>query len=269
MKRFRKALLAAGCVLVLAAGAFYWLSRGLPGTNSLRKQLWTHYVPKGRSAWVPLWAISAKLQTAVVVWEDPFFYDHHGFSFDEMWAAFQQDVRTRSYDRGGSTITQQVAKNLFLTPEKTMRRKLREAILTRRLEQALSKDEILEVYLNIAEWGDGIEGAEAASRHYFHKPAADLTWAEAALLAGILPNPHRFNPATAPAQALRHRQRVLMKLLLDEDLTREEFREAITAPCCVWSGGPEADPSRGGKGAGRPMKPSASPSLCLLGRPRP
>ncbi len=233
MKRLRNASLAAGCLAALAAGAYCWLSSGLPASAGLRTQLFKHYVPKGQSAWVPLWAISPRLRTAVVIWEDPLFYAHRGFDYEEIWAALKHNLRARSYRRGGSTITQQVAKNVFLSPERTMRRKFKEAIVTRRLESALSKDEILEVYLNVAEWGDGIEGAEAASRRYFQKSAQDLSWAEAALLAGILQNPHRFNPLVARAQALQLRQKVLMKLFLDDDLSPEEFREALAAPWCT------------------------------------
>lgn len=131
--------------------------------------------------------------------------------------------------RGGSTITQQVAKNLFLSPEKTLRRKVREALLAWQLERTLTKQQILEIYLNIADWGDGITGAEAASRLYFAKSAEGLTWTEAALLAGMLPNPHRITPFRAPEQALQQRHQVLLKLLFYQELSPEEFHEADAA----------------------------------------
>jgi len=225
--------LSLGFLFLLLAGVVLWESRDLPGAGEIRSQLWSRYHPNGQATWMPLWAISPRLQTAVVTWEDPRFYFHRGFDYPEIWRAFLEDLRVGAYRRGGSTIPQQVAKNLFLSPERTLRRKLREAILTWRLERALSKDEILEIYLNIAEWGDGIVGAEAASRAYFGKSAEELTWPEAALLAAILPNPHRFNPFRAPQEAKRRRQLALMALVQNEDMTLEEFRQAIAAPCCT------------------------------------
>lgn len=228
-----KVVLTASVLSLVAGGIFLWESRDLPSTAELRAQLWSRYQPKGRATWMPLWAISPKLQTAVVVWEDPRFYFHHGFDYPEIWTALRQDIRAGGYRNGASTITQQVARNLFLSPEKTLRRKLREAILTRRLERALSKDEILEVYLNIADWGDGIAGAEAAARTYFSKSAGDLTWDEAALLAGILANPHRFNPYRAPEAAQRLQQAVLVRLAENERLTAQEFHQAVAASRAV------------------------------------
>jgi monofunctional biosynthetic peptidoglycan transglycosylase len=225
--------LVASLSLLALVSMILWESRDLPSTSELRGQLWTHYKSHGRATWVPLWAISPKLQAAVVVWEDPRFYFHHGFDYPRIWRALSTDLRVGTYRHGGSTLTQQVAKNLFLSPEKTLQRKLREAILTWRLERVLSKDEILEIYLNIAEWGDGIAGAEVASRAYFSKSAEQLTWPEAALLAAILRNPHRFSPLRAPQEAKRLRQVVLMKLIQNDDMTLEEFRQAVVASCCV------------------------------------
>jgi len=232
-KRMAGIALLASLPLLFLAAMILWESRDLPSAGELRGQLWTRYKPKGRATWVPLWAISPKLTVAVVQWEDPRFYFHHGFDYQGIGRAFWEDVEVRAYRTGGSTITQQVAKNLFLSPEKTLRRKLREAILTWRIERALSKDEILEIYLNIADWGDGVAGAEAASHVYFSKRAGELTWAEAALLAAILANPHRFSPFRAPHEAKQLRQLVLMRLAQEERMTLEEFRQAIAASCCT------------------------------------
>ncbi len=229
----KKFAVFAGATLLLLGGVAYRETRDLPTAAEVRSQLWTRYIPKGRSNWVPLWAISPKLQTAVLIWEDPRFYHHHGFDFGEIGRAFLEDAWAGRYRRGGSTITQQVAKNLFLSPEKSLRRKFKEAILARRLERTLTKDEILEIYLNIAQWGDAVAGAEAASRLYFSKSAADLSWAEAALLAGILPNPRRFSPIRAPEEAKRLRQVVLLKLLDSGQVTPQEYKEAASAP---WRG---------------------------------
>ncbi len=222
-------------VLLLAFCFWAWESRHLPSVEQIRTRTFSRYIPKGRGAWMPLWAISQKLQTAVVAWEDPLFYHHSGINLAEIGRSFWIDLRTRSYRRGASTISQQVARNLFLSQEKTLRRKFREVLLARRLERALSKAEILTIYLNVAEWGKGIVGAEAASHRYFGKPAADLQWSEAALLAGILPNPRSWNPCTDPARARDRRHAVLTKLLRMEKISRAEFESADATPvraCC-------------------------------------
>jgi len=232
MKWWTKLALAVGTVPLFAGAWLAWEARQLPNTEEIRTRLFAANAPKGQATWVPLWAISPKLQTAVLMWEDPSFYHHDGFDFTEIGRAAAENLRAGRYRRGASTITQQVARNLFLGPEKTLRRKVREAILARRLERALSKEEILVVYLNVAEWGDGIAGAEAASRRYFSKPAADLNWAEAALLAGILPIPRQRNPCKSVGQAVRARHAVLTKLLGSQSITPEEFQEADAAACC-------------------------------------
>lgn len=230
MKWRAKLAVVAASAVVLTAGWLAWESWSLPGTEEIRDKLFTQRAPLGQGTWVPLWAISPKLQSAVVLWEDPAFYHHSGLDYPEIARAVWTDLRTASYRRGASTITQQVAKNIFLGPEKTLRRKVREAILAGRLERALSKDEILTVYLNIAEWGDGIVGAEAASRRYFDKSVSDLNWTEAALLAGILPNPREWNPCKDPAHAVQERHAVLTKLLNTQSLTQQEFEAADSAP---------------------------------------
>lgn len=234
------ALAVSAAILAAAVGWLGWQARGLPATADIRARLFER-PPAGQRTWLPLWAISPRLQTAVVLWEDPAFFHHSGLSYREIVRAALIDLRSASYQRGASTITQQVARNLFLSSEKTLSRKFREAILARRIERALSKEDILTVYLNIAQWGEDIVGAEAASRRYFSKPASDLTWAEAALLAGILPNPRQWNPCANPEQALRQRHTVLTKLLASGDLTPQEFRIADAAPlsaACSSSGNP-------------------------------
>lgn len=230
MRWWAKSAAVVASVTVLATSWLAYAAWDLPSTDEIRARLFLGQTPKGQGTWVPLWAISPKLQSAVVLWEDPAFYHHSGLDYPEIARAAWIDLRAGSYRRGASTITQQVAKNLFLTSEKTMRRKLREAILAGRIERALSKEEILTVYLNIAEWGDGIIGAEAASRRYFDKSASDLDWAEAALLAGILPNPWQWNPCNDPARALQARHAVLTKLLSIESMSQHEFEAADAAP---------------------------------------
>lgn len=143
---------------------------------------------------VPYDSISIHARRAVVAGEDISFFSHDGFAMDEMWVAIGEALKGDRGLRGASTITQQVAKNLWLTPSRNPLRKIREAMLTRQLEEQLSKWRILEIYLNVAEFGPGIYGIEAASRHYFDKPAAELTENEAAQLAASLPRPGSWHP---------------------------------------------------------------------------
>ena len=146
--------------------------------------------------WVSYDAISAHLKRAVLVAEDISFFSHDGFEFGEIKLAVRQALKGERGLRGASTITQQLAKNLWLSPSRNPFRKVKEALLTRQLESNLSKKRILELYLNVAEFGPGIYGAEAASRHYFGVSASDLTETEAAQLAAALPRPSRWNPAS-------------------------------------------------------------------------
>ena len=141
--------------------------------------------------WVPYERISPWLKRAVIAAEDQKFLDHHGFDVEAMEKAYERNARHR-HVRGASTISQQLAKNLFLSPSRSYLRKLHEAMITVVLEHVLSKRRILEIYLNVVEWGSGIYGAEAASQHYFERPAEDLSRAEAARLASMLPSPRSY-----------------------------------------------------------------------------
>ncbi|HMD38352.1 MAG TPA: biosynthetic peptidoglycan transglycosylase [Candidatus Acidoferrum sp.] len=226
----RKLAIGSSLLALALASAFYWETRDLPGTEEIHDKFRDHTAPFGGKNWVPLSAIAPQLREAVVAGEDGSFYGHHGFDYDGLRAAFLEDLRTREFRRGGSTITQQVAKNVFLNPEKTLQRKFREAILTWRIERALSKDQILEVYLNVVDWGDGIAGAGSASHFYFSKAPRELTWSEAALLAAMLANPRRLNPVKAPSEALHLRNLLLLKLLVEQDMTPGEYQEASHSP---------------------------------------
>jgi monofunctional biosynthetic peptidoglycan transglycosylase len=139
--------------------------------------------------WAEYSRISANLKRAVVIAEDDAFWMHHGFDWKGIREAMEKNLTRRSLDVGGSTITQQLAKNLYFSPRKSITRKLQEAMVVWRLERALSKERLLEIYLNVVEWGEGVYGAEAAARRYFKKSAANLTRHEAATLAAMLPNP--------------------------------------------------------------------------------
>ena len=137
--------------------------------------------------WVSYARISQHLKRAVIVTEDSAYWRHDGVDYGQLRDAMETDWERGEFARGASTITQQLAKNLYLTPDKNPLRKVRELLITRRLEVALSKQRILEIYLNVIEWGDGIWGAEAAARRYFHKPAADLTPSEPDLALRVAP----------------------------------------------------------------------------------
>ena len=147
-----------------------------------------------KTAWVPLGSISPHLVKAVVVSEDAKFWSHNGFDFAAMRYAAQENFGAKKLKFGASTISQQLVKNLYLKPSKNFFRKAAEAILTWRLERTLPKRRILEIYLNVIEWGDGIFGIEQAARHYYGKSAADLSPEESSRLAVVLPNPRKLNP---------------------------------------------------------------------------
>lgn len=160
-------------------------------------------------SWAPLSRISSHLQRAVVVAEDASFFVHEGFDWEGIRDAALHNLEAGEMKRGGSTITQQLAKNLYLSSERSLLRKIREALITRSLEHHLTKERILELYLNVAEWGRGVYGAEAAARHHFGKSAADLTMSEAAWLAAILPSPQRYDPIRKTSALTRRHQRIL------------------------------------------------------------
>jgi monofunctional biosynthetic peptidoglycan transglycosylase len=166
-------------------------------------------VPRRDQRWVGYERISASLKRAVLVAEDDAFWQHDGVDLDQIKESLERDLERGRMVRGGSTITQQLAKNLYLSPSRNPVRKLKELIIARRLEAELSKRRILELYLNVVEWGDGIYGAEAAARAYFHKPASQLGPAEAALLAGALVNPRLLMPGRPTARLLA-RQRLIL-----------------------------------------------------------
>ena len=163
-----------------------------------------------RQRWVPYTQISNNLRRAVVVTEDSAFFDHEGIDIKELRASLEANWEEGRFRRGGSTITQQLAKNLYLSPSRNPVRKLKELLITRRLEAALTKRRILEIYLNVIEWGDGIFGAEAAARAYFGKPALALSPDEAALLAGAIINPREHSPAR-PTRRLLRRQQIIVR----------------------------------------------------------
>lgn len=155
-----------------------------------------------RHQWVPYERISVHLKRAVVAAEDARFLDHEGFDWEAIQKAMAKNERQGRVVAGASTISQQLAKNLFLSGERSWLRKAQEAVITGMLERIMSKRRILELYLNVAEWGDGIFGAEAAARYHFNIPAAQLGPEQAAWLAVILPSPRRYERARATPYTL-------------------------------------------------------------------
>lgn len=223
--RFGRALLWMTVLVILptAAVALYWLmtlpdvsalAKHHPADTALMEARRAQAKEQGRSPrqqflWVPLARIAPALQRAVVAAEDASFFVHEGFDWEGIKDAALYNLEVGEFKRGGSTITQQLAKNLYLSSERSLFRKAREALITRSLEHHLSKERILEVYLNVAEWGQGIFGAEAAARHHFGKSAKDLTLDEAALLAAILPSPRRYDPIRHTAYLNRRQQHII------------------------------------------------------------
>ena len=218
-----KAFLIISLCLPVGAVLFFWLF-AMPDVSSLRTTNPTvtalietrqaQAAEQGRTigrhwTWVPLSRISSSLRHAVVAAEDSSFFAHEGFDWEGIKKAAKYNLEAGEFKRGGSTITQQLAKNLYLTAERSLIRKAREALITRSLEHHLTKERILELYLNVVEWGQGIYGAEAAARHHFKKSAHDLTADEAAWLAAILPSPRRYDPLRKTTFLTRRHNRIL------------------------------------------------------------
>jgi monofunctional biosynthetic peptidoglycan transglycosylase len=243
---WRRLALAAALCTAIAAAAF-WAS--LPSADALRRTNPSSTAlidararearRKNRPArrnqhWAALKNISPWLKDAVVNSEDARFYEHDGVDAVQVRVALARAAEG-GRARGASTLTQQLAKNLWLGEERSLTRKLKELVLARRLE-TLGKDRVLELYLNIAEWGDGIYGADAAARVWFHKPAAELRAEEAAILAAMLPSPRKRNPRK-PNTRLRQRATEILELFgtykqlspAELALARERLRSMLGA----------------------------------------
>lgn len=163
-----------------------------------------------RHKWVPYERISPNLKRALIASEDAKFVDHEGFDWDGIEAAFEKNLKQGRIVAGGSTISQQLAKNLFLSGKKTPWRKLEEAAITVMLEAVMDKRRIFEIYLNVIEWGNGVFGAEAAARHYYRTSAARLSAGQAAKLAAMVPNP-RFYDEHRNAPGLARKTRIILR----------------------------------------------------------
>jgi len=241
-------LLAAGFIVNIA---FYFvypdlsrLKRELPGKTAFmtyREEQWRKTGSKMsiRREWRPLSRISPYAVKAVIIAEDDKFWTHEGFDFEAIQKAIEKDLQRRRFQSGGSTISQQLVKNLYLTPAKNPVRKLKEAILTWRLERSLSKRRIIELYLNVAEWGPGIFGIEAAARHYFAKGADALTAREAAALAVVLPAPLRYRPLDG-SRYLESRTEAIYRIMIRRGIVIPAYERLLNEP--VESGSPAIGP---------------------------
>ncbi len=176
--------------------------------------------------WVPLSQISPYLMKAVIIAEDDKFWSHKGFDLDAIQKALEKDLEKGRFRFGGSTISQQLVKNIYLTPSKNPLRKAKEAIITWRLEKAINKRRILELYLNVVEWGEGIFGIEVASQHYYGKPAIALSPQESARLAAVLPNPRKYRP-TGPSKYVAKRANIIYDIMVKRGIAVPEYEDVI------------------------------------------
>lgn len=180
--------------------------------------------------WTPLARIARPLRVAVVASEDDRFFEHHGVDLVELRRSFERNLEKGAYVRGGSTITMQLARTLFLHREKTLRRKIAETLLALQLELLLDKDRILELYLNAVDWGPGGRGIGRAARAYYGRRPAALGWGESAYLAAMLPNPRRYHPDVSPAGLRERQRRLVMRLLRERKLPHGAASQALHAP---------------------------------------
>jgi monofunctional biosynthetic peptidoglycan transglycosylase len=230
-------LIAVATGVCVMAAVLFWQAWRWPDIGALasRNPASTAFIDQyrareraaGRSSqvawkWVAYSSISPNLKRAVVVAEDIGFFSHRGFEPAELRNAVERALEDGTMPRGASTITQQLAKNLWLSPSRNPVRKVKEVVLTWQLEHHLTKRRILELYLNVAEFGPGVYGAEAAGRRYFGKSAADLNEDEAAQLAAGLPNPRVWHPG-APGPGYRRYVDTIKRRMAKADLRRSDL----------------------------------------------
>jgi len=238
MKQYFKFILAMFCIVAAGVAASWFMSpdverlaRENPRKTALMRYREAEAQRQGRKAgfrqeWVPLSQVSESLIKAVLIAEDDKFWQHNGFDFEAIGEAIEEDIKERRFRRGASTITQQLAKNLYLSPSKTPLRKLREAVIAWRIERALSKRRILEIYLNVVEWGEGIYGTEAASMRYYGKHASEVAPEEAARLAAVLPNPRRYAPISG-SRYVENRAEIIYRVMAKRGIVSEEEEEVL------------------------------------------
>ncbi len=241
LKRFI-IMIVAGIVsfMFLDIGLYFFypnvaaLKKSPPGKTAFMKYREKEWARKGkkkkiRQRWVRLSQVSPFVVKAVIIAEDDKFWSHGGFDFDAIQKALEEDIKKKKFRVGGSTISQQLAKNLYLSPSKNPVRKIKEAILTWRIERNLSKRRIIELYLNVAEWGEGLFGIESAARAYYGKPASALTAEEAARLAAVLPNPRKYNP-TGEGRYVERRSEAIYRIMVRRGIVIPEYEAVVNEP---------------------------------------
>ena len=207
----------------MAAAYLFWLpdvrplKKTPPKTTAYIELRRREAASKGRRfdlrwSWVPYGEISDSLKSAVVTAEDDTYYRHDGVDMGALRAAWERDKKEGKLSVGGSTITMQLARNLYLSPSKNPLRKVKEILIARRLDRELGKRRVLELYLNVVEWGKGIFGCEAAARAYFAKSCADLSPDEAVAMAVVLPNPRRWDPSKPGRYVERNSERIVKRM---------------------------------------------------------
>ena len=222
----RRALLALLVLLLLyqmwiAAHIGWWVSHN-PSTSSFMEDRLVVMQSKNPKAglqytWVPYKKISSNLKRALIAAEDAKFLDHEGFDWEGIQKAYEKNLKKGKIVAGGSTISQQLAKNLFLTTKRTPWRKGEEVIITLMLEALMNKERIFEIYLNVIEWGNGVFGAEAAAQHYYHVSAAQLSAEEAAKLAAMVPNP-RYYDTHREAPGMLRKSGIILSRMNDAEI---------------------------------------------------
>ncbi|HEY7220335.1 MAG TPA: monofunctional biosynthetic peptidoglycan transglycosylase [Candidatus Binatia bacterium] len=236
----RRVLLSSLAISAIVGACFYFystlptvtaLKQRNPKSTALMELRDKEYRSKNiraprRQIWVAYGAISDHLKKAILINEDAGFFNHRGVDLDELKAALKKDWDTLSFSRGGSTITMQLAKNLYLNPSKNPLRKLREIVIARQLERSLSKQRIFEIYLNVVEFGRNVYGAEAAARFYFGKSAGALDPLEAATLAALLPSPRNAKERSI----LNRRNLILGRLASVGYISNDEYQRAKQTP---------------------------------------
>jgi monofunctional biosynthetic peptidoglycan transglycosylase len=238
-----KRLLVIGCLLFFISLCYVGYTIGtLPDVSSLKKTNPTvtalieeradeqHAKVRPIRTWAPYNSISPHLKNAVLIAEDSAFFQHPGYDIDEIRESVKRDWREKRFVRGASTITQQLAKNLYLSTSRNPLRKVREFFIAQELERNLSKQRIFEIYLNVIEWGDGIYGIEPAARRYFGKSASDLLPEEGAILAAMIPNPRRYSPARNLKYLEKRKREILDRLARWKYLPPDQYEAALLRP---------------------------------------
>lgn len=206
-----------------------------PASTAIMRQRRREAEEKGRAfqprqKWIAYERISPHLRRAVLIAEDDAFFSHDGLDWNEIKASAKKDLETGRFARGGSTITQQLAKNLWLSTERTPMRTVKEMLLALRLEHELSKRRIFELYLNVIEWGDGVYGAEAAARRWFGTSASALNARQSVRLAAVIINPRRYSPVEPPRRIERRIRMIASRMRRKGELTDADFREVRGLP---------------------------------------